>query len=482
MASSDDVPDQNAIVGDDARHPIPFASRFLHFNSGKFRQLFESGLGRRDLVFDSRFQRDSVVQFLNACQHRDVELTRANVLEVDLLCTEWKVDRSIHDRVRRFIERAPGGGSLLVAQLLLRLQSDRPTVDVEAALRRDISVLVHDPQRHSVPVPVLSRIIDFGTYASEVFQSVFTFCKEYLEEHGSSASLIFKTLVVDGLSKDNLMSLCSLRDLHWCFMNESLSRTIADLVESRTSLEAQTQSLLTLLRSERDENQQLLLAFQALQGEVQTLKSLQAEVQALKALQGEVQTLKSELTDQKAWIGFPSNGRMFRPGPDPLNGVISYLTAKHGGNVHDRNIVRVTSSSLATGRPGNTLQATVDLRSTQRFCSDYKAEKPHEWLCYDFQQLRIEPTHYFIRTWSGPAGHNHLKSWALEGSMDGSVWEELDSRQNNDLLNGSRRVGLFSVLRFREVRMVRIRLTGLSHHDHWVLELEALELFGILEE
>jgi hypothetical protein len=223
-------------------------------------------------------------------------------------------------------------------------------------------------------------------------------------------------------------------------------------------------------------------ALKALQGDVQTLKALQVEVQAWKGLQGELQTVKDELADQRARIRFPSNGRMFWPGSDPLNGVISYLTGKHGGDLHDRNIVKITSSSLATSWNSSALQGTVDLRGGNRFCLHSRPAQPHEWLCYDFQQLRIDPTHYLIRTWGGLPGSNHLKNWALEGSMDRSAWEELDCRQNNDLLNGPHNVALFSVLRFREVRMVRIRLTDVNHRGNWFLEFEALELFGILKE
>jgi hypothetical protein len=53
----------------------------------------------------------------------------------------------------------------------------------------------------------------------------------------------------------------------------------------------------------------------------------------------------------------------------PFNGVISYLRAKCGGNVHDRGVVEITASSVLDGwNPQN----AADLGHDSYFCSEDK--------------------------------------------------------------------------------------------------------------
>jgi hypothetical protein len=47
------------------------------------------GSGPGDIVIDSGFDRDSVIQFISACQGADFSLTLSNVFEIELLCDEW---------------------------------------------------------------------------------------------------------------------------------------------------------------------------------------------------------------------------------------------------------------------------------------------------------------------------------------------------------------------------------------------------------
>jgi hypothetical protein len=75
----------------------------------------------------------------------------------------------------------------------------------------------------------------------------------------------------------------------------------------------------------------------------------------------------------------------------PFNGVISYLTVKCSGNVHDRGVVEITASSVSyTDYPRN----TADLGTNSDFWSE---DEPGQWICLDFKTLRIEPTHNTIQ-------------------------------------------------------------------------------------
>jgi hypothetical protein len=101
-----------------------------------------------------------------------------------------------------------------------------------------------------------------------------------------------------------------------------------------------------------------------------------------------------------------------------------------------------------------------------------------QWICWDFKTLRIEPTHYTIQTYGGGPNWSHLKSWAVEGSDDGSSWTEIHRRENNSDLNGRRAVKTFAVSRAGSFRRICLRQTGPNHAGNNHLVLDAFELFG----
>jgi hypothetical protein len=157
---------------------------------------------------------------------------------------------------------------------------------------------------------------------------------------------------------------------------------------------------------------------------------------------------------------------------NPLDGLISYLTAKCGGNVHDKGAVEVTASSVngSSFAPRN----VTDLRTKLSFASD---NKPGQWICLDFKELRIEPTHYTIQT-SGWGGYQcPLKSWAIEGS-DGDSWTEIDCHENNSDFNDKFTVKTFAISRSGSFRKIRLRQTGKNHRDNNHLILSDFEVFG----
>jgi hypothetical protein len=94
-----------------------------------------------------------------------------------------------------------------------------------------------------------------------------------------------------------------------------------------------------------------------------------------------------------------------------LSGIVSYLTEKCGGNIHDRGVVEITASSVSN--PDYARNA-ADLGNWNS-CFTSK-DKPRQWICLDFKALRIELMHCTIQVvnWS------YLKSWTVDGSDDGS--------------------------------------------------------------
>ena len=159
----------------------------------------------------------------------------------------------------------------------------------------------------------------------------------------------------------------------------------------------------------------------------------------------------------------------------PLDGIIAYLTRECGGNVHEKEIVEVTASSVDSldRKPEN----VVDLTTSSDFCS--KGEE-NSWVCYNFKQRRVAVTSYSIRSFDAGRGSGHPRSWVLQVSNDGEVWNTIDSSENNSDLNGNLVTCHFPVTTQPggDFRFVRLLQTGPNHYPGHRLVISGLELFG----
>jgi hypothetical protein len=161
----------------------------------------------------------------------------------------------------------------------------------------------------------------------------------------------------------------------------------------------------------------------------------------------------------------------------PLNGIISYLTRKYNCHVGDRGIVSITASSVADSQ--NWPLRNVAYFENQN--SFYTKDEPNSWICYDFKDIRIKPTHYSIRS-RRDNNSDHLRCWTLESSQDGESWVELDRRENNTALNSQGVIASFSISQSIEVRMIRLRQLDKSSSHSYCLFVSAIELFGVVLE
>jgi hypothetical protein len=168
----------------------------------------------------------------------------------------------------------------------------------------------------------------------------------------------------------------------------------------------------------------------------------------------------------------------------PFHGIIAYLTEKCHGNVHDCDLVTITSNRTRNDQhdPKN----VADFESERGFWSD---NRPNQWLAYDFGRRRVCLTHYSL------CSHNsrsdaHPRNWVLEGSTDGSVWVELDRRANNGQLNGAQLTATFAIggggggdwQMGEQWQIVRLRSIGKSYLGCDYLGFSAFEVFGTLVE
>jgi hypothetical protein len=156
---------------------------------------------------------------------------------------------------------------------------------------------------------------------------------------------------------------------------------------------------------------------------------------------------------------------------DSMEGVISYLTRIHGGNVHDKGVVQISSKSVVFGADSEYGPRNLaDLTSDSEFRS---TNARNEWVCWDFGTFQICPTHYLIR----PASVCFLQSWIIEISMDGVFWEEVDRQDKNMDLSQAGLVHVFPISTPRSCRFIRLIQTGKNAYRNNLLALCAFDVF-----
>jgi hypothetical protein len=157
-----------------------------------------------------------------------------------------------------------------------------------------------------------------------------------------------------------------------------------------------------------------------------------------------------------------------------MNGIIAYLTRKCGGNVHEKGIVSITPASLGS-RLDDSISKLADLRESSFFNTKNQSGP---WICWDFHNLRIRPTHYSIRG----VALNNLKSWIVEISTDGVDWTEIDRQIDSQALSGVQKTDSFEVSGSHECRFIRLSQIGRNHLGNDQLVLSGFEVFGTLRE
>jgi hypothetical protein len=177
---------------------------------------------------------------------------------------------------------------------------------------------------------------------------------------------------------------------------------------------------------------------------------------------------------------------------DVPDGIIAHLTRECGGNVHDRHVVEITSGAFEKEihgtNPKYAAKDVADLETDSDFFSAYREKKkdiPHtrnNWICYNFKERMIAPTHYTIRTNNRGPGGPHMKSWLVETSEDGESWREVDREENSNQLNGPFFTGTFAIAGGGDCRFIRLVNISRNHIGNDILFIAAWEIFGGLVE
>jgi hypothetical protein len=268
---------------------------------------------------------------------------------------------------------------------------------------------------------------------------------------------------------------------------KGLPISIVIRILSNSSLKVETEDLLyRMIRSEIERNSEFLELFSFVRFEFLSVES----IEDFTSWSCEYFEIFERFFSQNLWTAiccrlrlsvdveyrterYHFDGLHFIPQtPKPLSGIISYLTFHHSGNVHDRGIVNVSGSTIHSSCVA---KCAVDLLSTSLF---HSLGESNQWLCYDFKNRKVRPTHYSIHGYP----NCYLRSWVFEGSIDGSTWTELDRHTDDQTMNSNHRIGTFSISNDCEYQFVRLRQTGVNANGYHHLLLFAMEIFGDLIE
>jgi hypothetical protein len=159
-----------------------------------------------------------------------------------------------------------------------------------------------------------------------------------------------------------------------------------------------------------------------------------------------------------------------------MEGVFARLTREHGGNINvaKEGLVTITGNSVDAGRDAD-LPEVVNPDWNRCWTS---LNVPDSWIQFDFGSRQVAVSSYLIRTYPCVKGFSHLRSWVLEGRGLSGRWIELDSRKDNQELDGKARVASFNCALSTFCNKIRLRQIGPNHHDDHYLVLTNIEFFG----
>jgi hypothetical protein len=152
------------------------------------------------------------------------------------------------------------------------------------------------------------------------------------------------------------------------------------------------------------------------------------------------------------------------------------MTADCGGNIHEKNVVTITSSGDLNYRHAGQVFRVAN-HGWDKYWQSSNA--PNSWICFDFKEQSIALTHYTLKSPGG--GGCFPLMWAIESSNDGSDWTALDERNTRELVGPSVVKSFECSKNCSEFfRYIRIRLTGRDSSGYDCLMLTNIEFFGRL--
>jgi hypothetical protein len=316
--------------------------------------------------------------------------------------------------------------------------------------QRDLLDAASYPVKSSVPSAVFKAFVDSLKAQTKI---------PVTKENVAPLSLLAKEFFLSELISECAAFSLSLEQ------SSSLAERVSNLERQVSSFGNPSRRLEAQVEAQERDLEHLRLEVAALRSESgdfeERLESRERDLERLRVeIADTVSGLREEL--KRCVRNFPMKA------PESNDGIISYLAKKCGGNVHDQGVVSITSKSVD---PRYVLKDIADLDSHSGFCS---RNETGQWVCWEFRAAIVRPTRYEI--WA-----LYLKSWVVEGSMNGESWTEIDRQTNNQNFK-KWNAASFAVSNPADCRFIRLTQTDKNHRGNDQLAVLALEFFGTLSE
>jgi hypothetical protein len=164
----------------------------------------------------------------------------------------------------------------------------------------------------------------------------------------------------------------------------------------------------------------------------------------------------------------------------PFDGIFHYLFGKAGGNPHQSGLISVSAPDEQTNRTFNCEALVSHESKAGKWWGTDNKNVPH-YVQIDLKDMKICPSAYSVKAHSSSCTSGHfVQSWAFEGSVDGSSWQNLDEHSNSNDLNRHDAVGSYNISTTAVFRFVRFRMVGQSTSSSSYFFLQQIEVFGVL--
>jgi hypothetical protein len=173
------------------------------------------------ISIESDVSRESVVEFLAACQRKPFSISIDTAHDIVCLCDEWGTE-ALRSRVLEWI--SANETDLLVSTLLLDLKHGSDTSLIESRIRTNFDSLFDAEKLMELPLNVLCRIIDLES------RFIFDFLMKCLSHFGSPASILFRDLDASRLSLEQFDRLERHNRFVWSFLGDMKSKSICSIV------------------------------------------------------------------------------------------------------------------------------------------------------------------------------------------------------------------------------------------------------------
>lgn len=474
IQDKDVIPDTHFFLYRNKKYPFKFdyfkyASKFFSENVEDLIKMKTINLIDPETEDEITISDNAIKDFINYVQGKKINLTEENVFNLNYLSNKYDVT-TLKAKTAEFITKHQ---EKLALELLYQHQNDSNfnSFFYEGIISNNFEYYLNDARLFDIKIPILYRIINSIQYKNknkEFHMKLNEFLLKFLKKSGRSASVLFEK-VEFGETRTEILKILfnEYSDIFdFQYISSTLIKAFIDFDNDKTKIKNHYEHELASKTEEinqlKQQNQGLLDEKNKIHQEMQRQSNEYSE---------KVANLSKKIED----LSCSSIPLLYDKNKNNVfDGIINYL-AKKTGNIHDTNVIEVTSSPYQCN-PNNLL----DFNDGSFF---FSKQTNNTFICYDFKSKKIKITNYSIRSEGDRKDTHHLKSWIIEVSNDCDKWLKIDEQKNCSILNGNCLTGTFDVKPNDFSRYVRLMQTDKTWGgDGYLLALNYIEFYGYIKE